>query len=165
MSHRLSYERCADCLPLSCVDWEKKTRAARRRKKSQSGPFPFLTLGSPPIPPLALFFRANNTRTHPRRAQDYPLDIVKLSPGAKLAQTRRSIDVEGLSVREGPHPAFIILGGQKCGTTLLYECLNQHPLVMRGRRRETHFFDWSWPEAVAATHQKTTVDKLRTSCE
>ncbi|CAM9891990.1 unnamed protein product, partial [Hapterophycus canaliculatus] len=77
---------------------------------------------------------------------DYPVNSVRLSPGARLTQTRRSIDVEGLAKREGPDPAFIILGAQKCGTTLLYECLNQHPLVLRGRRRETHFFDWAWPE-------------------
>ncbi|CAN0557526.1 unnamed protein product, partial [Ectocarpus sp. 8 AP-2014] len=53
-------------------------------------------------------------------------------------------------------PAFVVLGGQKCGTTLLYECLNQHPLVVRGRRRETHFFDWAWP----ARGESLTVDQL-----
>eukprot|EP00903_Cladosiphon_okamuranus_P006863 g6684.t1 len=99
---------------------------------------------------------------------EYPLDFVRLSPGAKLFQTRRSIDVEGLAKREGPDPAFIVLGGQKCGTTLLYECLNQHPLVARGRRRETHFFDWAWPAAAAAAGEgegatQAGVEKLRES--
>ncbi|CAM9888508.1 unnamed protein product [Ectocarpus sp. 4 AP-2014] len=88
---------------------------------------------------------------------EYPLDFVRLAPGSKLVQTRRSIDVEGLVTRQGPGPAFVVLGGQKCGTTLLYECLNQHPLVARGRRRETHFFDWAWP----AKGESLTVDKLR----
>ncbi|CAM9242641.1 unnamed protein product [Pylaiella littoralis] len=98
---------------------------------------------------------------------DYPLEFVRLSPGAKLVQTRRSIDVEGLAKREGPDPAFIVLGGQKCGTTLLYECLNQHPLVNRGRRRETHFFDWAWPAAAVAAaaaagqEKSQTLDQLR----
>ncbi|CAN0542371.1 unnamed protein product, partial [Ectocarpus sp. 12 AP-2014] len=92
---------------------------------------------------------------------EYPLDFVRLAPGSKLVQTRRSIDVEGLVTRQGPDPAFVVLGGQKCGTTLLYECLNQHPLVARGRRRETHFFDWAWP----AKGESLTVDQLRESCE
>ena len=98
-------------------------------------------------------------------AQDYPVDIVQLSVGAKIVQTRRSLDVEGVSVREGPNPAFIILGGHKCGSTLLYEMLNQHPYVVRGMAKETHFFDWSWPEEVAAFDEATAVDELRKSCE
>ncbi|CAN0340436.1 unnamed protein product, partial [Ectocarpus fasciculatus] len=91
---------------------------------------------------------------------EYPLNIVRLSPGAKLVQTRRSIDVEGLHTREGPDPAFIVLGGQKCGTTLLYECLNQHELVLSAAGdRETHFFDWAWP----ANGESLTADQLRES--
>nr|QID90271.1 sulfotransferase [Saccharina japonica] len=86
--------------------------------------------------------------------EDYPLDVVRLSPGTKLVQTRRSIDVKGVSKREGPDPAFIIIGGQKCGTTLLYECLNQHPLVARGGRRETHFFDWTWQPRLKTVQQQ-----------
>jgi hypothetical protein len=35
-------------------------------------------------------------------------------------------------------------GAQKCGTTSLYEYISQHPLVLKGKRRETHFFDWRW---------------------
>lgn len=79
--------------------------------------------------------------------------------------------MEGLAKREGPDPAFIVLGGQKCGTTLLYECLNQHPLVNRGRRRETHFFDWAWPAAAVAAaaaagqEESQTLDQLRQACE
>lgn len=95
------------------------------------------------------------------------MDFVRLSPGARLTQTRRSIDVEGLAKREGPDPAFIVLGAQKCGTTLLYECLNQHPLVLRGRRRETHFFDWAWPQegAKAEAGGAEAVGRLRDACE
>lgn len=43
-----------------------------------------------------------------------------------------------------PAPSFIIIGAQKSGTTSLYEYLCQHPLVVRGKRRETHYFDWRW---------------------
>lgn len=100
-----------------------------------------------------------------QQQQEYPLEFVRLSPGAKLVQTRRSIDVEGLAEREGPDPAFVVLGGQKCGTTLLYECLNQHPLVARGRKRETHFFDWAWPAEAGEAATRMTAEKLRESCE
>ncbi|KAG5184296.1 Sulfotransferase [Tribonema minus] len=91
--------------------------------------------------------------------EDHPVRALQLPPGARLAQTRRSIDL--LSAAEGAAaaaaaqggatagggatgPAFIVIGAQKCGTTSMYEYLNQHPLVLRSRRRETHFFDWRW---------------------
>ncbi len=86
--------------------------------------------------------------------EDLP-EIVMLKPGTYLAQTRRTIDVRQGSAGEicrqdkkkKRHiiPEFIILGAQKCGTTSVYESLCQHPLVLRGLRRETHFFDWRWP--------------------
>jgi hypothetical protein len=39
----------------------------------------------------------------------------------------------------------MILGCQKSGTTSLYEYLNQHPLIIRAKRRETHCLDWRFP--------------------
>ena len=65
------------------------------------------------------------------------LQRVKLSPGERLIQTRRSIDRE-LDAGKRKTPSYIILGAQKSGTTSLYDYLNQHPLVVRARRRETH---------------------------
>ena len=60
-----------------------------------------------------------------------------------MHQTRRLTDfVDEESTR--PCPAFIILGAQKAGTTSLYELLCQHPLVIKGKVRETHYFDWLW---------------------
>lgn len=47
-------------------------------------------------------------------------------------------------------PSFVIIGAQKCGTTSLYELLCEHPLVIRGKRRETHFFDWRWLDQLDA---------------
>jgi len=38
-------------------------------------------------------------------------------------------------------PDFIIIGGQKCGTTTLYDYLIQHPSVISAARKEVHFFD------------------------
>lgn len=38
-------------------------------------------------------------------------------------------------------PNFLIIGGQKCGTTSLYSYLGQHPSVLRATPKEVHFFD------------------------
>lgn len=60
-----------------------------------------------------------------------------------MNQTRRSVDIAG-DKSSLPRPGFIVLGAQKAGTTSLYEYICQHPLVARGKRRETHYFDWRW---------------------
>lgn len=76
-----------------------------------------------------------------------------LQPGEKLNQTRRSID---LARDQGTRaaPSFVIIGSQKCGTTSLYELICQHPLVIRGVRRETHCFDWRWNENLKTAKEK-----------
>ena len=38
---------------------------------------------------------------------------------------------------------------QKCGTTSLYEYICQHPLVLKGKRRETHYFDWRYNHSIS----------------
>ncbi|HKZ80420.1 MAG TPA: sulfotransferase domain-containing protein [Pyrinomonadaceae bacterium] len=43
------------------------------------------------------------------------------------------------TLRTGPD--FIIIGGQRCGTTSLYEYLISHPNVVRASTKEIHFFD------------------------
>jgi len=62
---------------------------------------------------------------------------IKLHPGEVLHQTRRSIDRE-FDKGKRKTPSFLIIGAQKAGTTSLYDYLNQHPLIVRARRRETH---------------------------
>ncbi|MDY6805892.1 MAG: sulfotransferase domain-containing protein [Cyanobacteriota bacterium] len=37
-------------------------------------------------------------------------------------------------------PSFLIIGGQKCGTTSLYQYLCEHPQVVSARRKEVSFF-------------------------
>jgi hypothetical protein len=80
---------------------------------------------------------------------DYgPLKRTLLKPGEVVYQTRRSIDLASEVAEHSKSsvsknaPAFIIIGAQKCGTTSMYEYICQHPLVMKGKRRETHYFDW-----------------------
>src|SRR5690242_4276556 len=38
-------------------------------------------------------------------------------------------------------PDFLILGGQRCGSTSLYTMLCGHPQVMQASHKEVHFFD------------------------
>ena len=40
-----------------------------------------------------------------------------------------------------PLPNLIIIGGQRCGTTSLYDYLSQHPETNPSRSKELHFFD------------------------
>jgi len=68
---------------------------------------------------------------------------IKLQPGETLLQTRRSID-RAADKGKRPTPTFMIIGAQKSGTTSIYEYLNQHPLVVQAKRRETHCLDWRW---------------------
>ncbi len=41
-------------------------------------------------------------------------------------------------------PRFVIIGVMKCGTTSLYEYINEHPKCVRAKSKETHYFDWKW---------------------
>ena len=38
-------------------------------------------------------------------------------------------------------PGFLILGGQRCGSTTLYTMVCGHPAVMQASHKEVHFFD------------------------
>ncbi len=45
-------------------------------------------------------------------------------------------------------PNFIIIGGQRCGTTSLYHYLIQHPCVVSSLRKEVHFFDLNFKRGI-----------------
>lgn len=81
-------------------------------------------------------------KTHPRTKR------MLLKPSDVLVQTRRSVDLQS-DYGKTQVPRFIIIGAQKCGTTSVYEYLMQHGLAAKGSRRETHFFDWRWPEKLS----------------
>jgi len=85
-----------------------------------------------------------------RVSQNCPVRRVDLLPGERVTQTRRTID-RAVDAGTTPVPSFLVLGAQKAGTTALYEYLNQHPWVVRARRRETHCLDWRWDNALAST--------------
>jgi hypothetical protein len=82
--------------------------------------------------------------------EDHPVTRFAVGPGEKIYQTRRSLDLEReAGTRKAP--SFIILGAQKSGTTSLHSYICQHPLVLAGKRRETHYFDWRWASDASVT--------------
>jgi len=78
---------------------------------------------------------------------------VRLTAGERLLQTRRTISRESDHGKR-PTPSFMILGCQKSGTTSLYEYLNQHPLIIRPKRRETHCLDWRFSDSNNVEEQR-----------
>jgi len=53
-----------------------------------------------------------------------------------------------------PTPSYIILGAQKAGTTSLYHYINEHPWVIKARRRETHCLDWRWDDQIKTKNKQ-----------
>jgi hypothetical protein len=45
-------------------------------------------------------------------------------------------------------PDFIIIGGQKCGTSSLYRHLVHHPSVVAALHKEVHFFDFHFKKGI-----------------
>lgn len=90
-----------------------------------------------------------------RASQNCPTKRVNLAPGEILTQTRRSIDrALDAGGKTNPQPSYLILGAQKAGTTSLYEYINQHPWVVKAKRRETHCFDWRWDSNLKSTEAR-----------
>lgn len=45
-------------------------------------------------------------------------------------------------------PEFLIIGGQKCGTTSLYVYLTRHPQIFPASQKEIHFFDLNYHQGI-----------------
>lgn len=128
--------------------------------------FDYVDLPEDVEPPSNVSVTASHTKLYPSpnickpelsgggytTSRDYfvknPTQFVRLNllNSDKLLQTRRTIDIRPAVPPPPmvPLPMFYILGAQKCGTTSLYEYIHQHPLVIRGKVRETHMFDWRY---------------------
>jgi hypothetical protein len=73
----------------------------------------------------------------------------KLSAARGPANSIRTTPKGSLGdIEEGTLPDFIIIGGQKCGTTFLYHLLCQHPHVEAGARKEVHYFDMRFERGI-----------------
>jgi hypothetical protein len=46
-------------------------------------------------------------------------------------------------------PDFLVLGGQKCGTTSLYQYLISHPFIISAMKKQMHFFDNHYEKGVS----------------
>ncbi|MCW2698982.1 MAG: sulfotransferase [Blastococcus sp.] len=47
-------------------------------------------------------------------------------------------------------PGFLIIGGQRCGTTSMYRTLSQHPAVLKAvRHKGVHYFDTDYDHSMA----------------
>ncbi|MEA2558145.1 MAG: hypothetical protein QOG88_1683 [Actinomycetota bacterium] len=64
------------------------------------------------------------------------------SPGVHWRALRRDVTRMTRTARGlGSLPGFILIGGQRCGTTAVFHELRRHPAVGNPLRKEIHFFD------------------------
>lgn len=64
--------------------------------------------------------------------------VTPLSVRRRLVRSRLSARIGTASLRELPD--FVILGGQRCGTSSMYKYLGRHPQVAPSLRKETEYF-------------------------
>lgn len=60
-------------------------------------------------------------------------------------------------------PDFLCVGIEKCGTTSLYDLLQQHPHIGLSSHKETHFFNTHWDKGLAWYREKFSA--LDTNCK
>ncbi len=106
---------------------------------------------SPPVRQRRMTLLPGEVVNQTRRSIDLaiPRNPYASSPTPTLggsAAARSSEDYSDYFTKKHNSPAFIVLGAQKCGTTSMYEYICQHPLVVKPKRRETHYFDWRCAE-------------------
>jgi sulfotransferase family protein len=69
------------------------------------------------------------------------------------AYTRNSLNASSQTYRTMTNglrllPDFLIIGGQRCGTSSLYYYLTEHPGIISASTKETHFFDESFSKGI-----------------
>ena len=65
-----------------------------------------------------------------------------VGPGTKSIAQAASITAGRLSSGLRVQPGFLIVGGQRCGTTSMYRTLAQHPLILKPVwHKGVHYFD------------------------
>jgi hypothetical protein len=64
----------------------------------------------------------------------------------KIRELQREAIILSRRLASAPRetPGAIIIGGQKCGTTSLFNYLSQHPGIFSGLNKEVHFFDLNY---------------------
>lgn len=83
-------------------------------------------------------------------------ELFQIRMERRNARKRRAKSVPGVGSsasladgsKSGALPDFIIVGGQKCGTTSLYRLLIKNPYIERGALKEIHYFDNRFDEGI-----------------
>lgn len=71
-------------------------------------------------------------------------------PVVKKAVQGVGVTVGLLTSRWRMAPDFLIIGGQRCGTTSMYRTLSQHPAVLKAvRHKGVHYFDTDYDKGMA----------------
>ncbi len=67
------------------------------------------------------------------------------TPARKRAVQALSRGVGRLTSQARMLPAFLIVGGQRCGTTSMYRTMSQHPAILKPvLHKGVHYFDTAY---------------------
>jgi hypothetical protein len=69
--------------------------------------------------------------------------------GRPKALTEGLLKVRGRLDPRRPLPDFVVIGGQRCGTSSLYKYLSAHPLIVPSLRKEIRYFSGRYDEGEA----------------
>ena len=75
---------------------------------------------------------------------------LRRSPAAKKALQAVTVSAARLTSPWRMTPSFLIVGGQRCGTTSMYRTLSQHPAVLKAvRHKGVHYFDTDYERGMS----------------
>ncbi len=77
------------------------------------------------------------------------LNSASVSPSVKHAVHSVSVAFGQLTHQARMLPGFLIVGGQRCGTTSMYRALSQHPVVLKAvLHKGVHYFDEDYARGI-----------------
>ena len=75
---------------------------------------------------------------------------LRRSPAVKRAVQAVTVTAGRITSPWRMTPAFLVIGGQRCGTTSMYRTLSQHPAVLKAvRHKGVHYFDTDYDKGMA----------------
>ena len=75
---------------------------------------------------------------------------LRRSPAVKRAVQAVTVNAGRLTSPWRMTPDFLVIGGQRCGTTSMYRTLSQHPAVLKAvRHKGVHYFDTDYDKGMA----------------
>jgi hypothetical protein len=75
---------------------------------------------------------------------------LRRSPAVKRAVQAVTVTAGRLTAPWRMTPGFLVIGGQRCGTTSMYRTLSQHPAVLKAvRHKGVHYFDTDYDKGMA----------------